>query len=875
MYKVHRVLLSTVAILPLVAISAQAQENSRQNSSEALEEISVVGSFIKRKSQSDQAAPITTVDQGDLNNIGAFNAVDLVNTMTINAGAQNNADGFNQTNSIGTTNVNLRGLGVSSTLVLLNGRRQTQTAAVTLNGDQFVDLNSLVPSIAVERVEVLKDGASSLYGSDAVAGVVNFITRDKFEGMEIRSSYQSTTSGGQGDFQLSGLFGSQGDKLSIIAAFNYFDRSNLAASERADEFELRSASSVFGQPGTFLPLAGPNAFVRQPDPSCASQAAIDPAVTGVIPGGPIAGTCGFDFGGYFTLVAEETRFQGYTKINYDVTENVAFFTEFSFAQNKIKALSSPSQPILFPPVVPASNPGNFTGVPALWFGRVLGSEADSFENQYDSTTWRMAMGLTGDLSNSWSWEVGYTYSRNDYNLLRGDTDVDNLKAALAGNGGPSGNLYFNPLFGADNDPGVISDILSEYTADAEANLTTIDAHVTGDLFEMPAGSVAIAVGVQYRKDELSYDYDENTNSGNHYFNRQADDFAGDQSVYAGFIEMVIPVVENLELQGALRYEDFGDGVNTLDHKIGFLFQPSNSLSVRGTLGTSFRAPSIYQLNGINSVPARIFDPVGGGFATISQTTKADLNNPVTPQSSNTYNFGVTWAPEASGLRLSIDYWRFDYSDFITPENAAALIAVNPNAPGQVTRLNDDPNGQLLAVTTFYRNAGSLNTDGLDFSASYTMDTESAGMFRLSLDATRVLSYDLEDPVIGKVDALGLRNFTNFGNPVQEWRGNVGLNWVKDVHSFNAYVRYIGSYADDNSLDTNNDPVKIDNNVTVDLQYNLELGSLWDSEVGPVLTVGAKNIFDQMPSDVASRTGYDALTHNPLGRTVYVAVKATF
>lgn len=851
--------------------AALAQDNRNDGAAENDNVIVVTGSFIKR--QADQASPVEAFGQDELSAIGVATPADLIDTLTINSGSQNRADGFNQSNSIGTSNANLRGLGVASTLVLLNGRRQTRSATATLAGDQFVDLSSLVPALAVARVEILKDGATSLYGSDAVAGVVNYITRDDFRGVEVDGGVIATTRDGQTDFDVNGLIGVGNDDVNIIAAISYFNRSPLSATARRDDFTSRDAFSVFGQPGTFLPLGGPLAFQRQPDPSCATQAAIDNSVVGVIPAGPIAGTCNFDFGDFFTLVAEEQRLLGFARLTANLSDSLEFFLEGGVSSTDVAAESTPSQPILFPPVITTANPANTFGAPALFFGRVLGAGANPNTDTYDSLTTRIAAGLKGEFGGGWSWETAVTHSSNNYVVRRGDTKVDAFNAAIACPNGPNDQATcYNPLFGAQNDPNLVNSILGTFRTEGTAKLTTFDAHVTGDVLDLPAGPLGVAFGVQYRKDELDYDYDSDTNSDNFFFNRQSDDFTGKQDVYAAFLELAIPVVDSLELQAAVRYEDFGGGNNTLDPKIGFLFQPVDGLSFRGTFGTSFRSPSIFQLNGSFSVPSRIVDAQSGGFATIAQTTRGDPNNPIGNQDSNTYNLGFTWDSDF-GLSFGVDYWRFEYSNFITPENATALVAAvaaDPSSPlaAQIIRAQ---NGTLLAVTSFYRNAGELTTDGLDINVSYDLPETSIGQFGIRANATRVLSYDLDDPVAGKIDGLGQRNFTNFGNPVQDWRINVGLGWESGVHSLNAFVRYVDSYVDENNANA-----KIESNTTVDVQYVLDVSDwVGAGDSGASITLGAKNLFDILPPDVRSRTGYDSLTGSPLGRQVYGRLKLSF
>lgn len=839
--------------------AANAQE------SDAIDEVTVTGSYIKRANQADSTSPIEVIAATDMANSAAFNASDLVLNLPTNSGSQNQTDGFNQSFSLGTTNINLRGLGVSSTLTLLNGRRQTLGAATTLNGDQFVDLNSLVPTIAIDQVEILQDGASSLYGSDAVAGVANFKTRKDFEGFEVDLNYIITSSDSQDDTQLGAIFGHSFGNLHAVASVGYFDRSRLSAADRRGEFPMRNAFSIFGQPGTFLVFPPPP--TRTLDPSCAAVAATNDDVS-IIGAGPIAPTCNFDFGDFFSLVAEEERLQTYIDLTADVSDSAEWFLEFGYASNEAISTGSPSQPILFPPVIPATNPAAVVlGGPALAFHRVDGAGAAPNPISLEYDTYRIATGFKGDFSNGWSYEAAVTRSQNDFDYRNSsDTLVDRYLAALAGAGGPNNNQFYNPLFGATNDPAVREDFRGVYSWAAESSLLTVDAHVAGELGQLSGGAIGLAAGVQYRRDELSYDYSQAAQDDNLYFFIGNRNFSDDQDVTALFVEADLPLSDNFSLQAAIRYEDFSDD-DTTDPKIGFLWRPVDTLSIRGTFGTSFRAPSIFQRAGRFNVPARIFDPVIGALATVAQQTSADPTNPVESQESDTINLGATWASNDTGWTISADYWSFDYENFITPENATAIVAADPFGP-QVTR--DATTNALLAVSTFFRNAGSLETDGIDVSIRKDIDTSSGGSLTVSLDLTQVFTYDLQDPTLGNVDGLGQRNFTNFGVPMPELRGNLGFSWTGNSHGLSAYVRHIDSYTDEN-----NGGAEIDSYSSVDLQYRYDTSELLGRDLGPIVSIGAKNLFDEMPPDVVSRTGYDALTHNPRGRQIYISIRAPF
>ncbi len=182
----------TVALgVAVCAALAAAPARAQTQGSETADEMIVLGSYIKRPSQFDAPSPVAILSADDLAASGANKIGDVIETLTINTGSQNNPDAFTQNQTTGTSNVNLRGLGVSSTLVLVNGRREVQSAAATDRGENFVDTSALPPMIAIQRVEVLKDGATALYGSDAVAGVVNFVTRDSADGFRSRGERTS------------------------------------------------------------------------------------------------------------------------------------------------------------------------------------------------------------------------------------------------------------------------------------------------------------------------------------------------------------------------------------------------------------------------------------------------------------------------------------------------------------------------------------------------------------------------------------------------------------------------------------------------------------------------------------------------------------
>ena len=243
------------AVLTLLSVLAYAglpRPADAQNAAQpALEEVVVTGSFIRRQSQFDSPAPLITVTSDDIGALGVNQLSDMIERLTINTGSQNHPDAFTQNFSTGTSNINLRGLGVGSTLVLLNGRRQTQSAVATDRGANFVDTSSLPPMIALDRVEIVKDGATALYGSEAVAGVANFITRSNFEGVEVGLDLQTVDGYPQNDRTLNALYGAGGDRTHVLAALRLLDREPLTTNDRRLSTETDDLSSGRATPAPF------------------------------------------------------------------------------------------------------------------------------------------------------------------------------------------------------------------------------------------------------------------------------------------------------------------------------------------------------------------------------------------------------------------------------------------------------------------------------------------------------------------------------------------------------------------------------------------------------------------------------------------------
>jgi iron complex outermembrane receptor protein len=878
-------LLPNVAFISTLALSSAnvlATEEATYEFDGPIEEIAVTGSHIRRKSNFDSARPLTTVGGENLAAIGAKTISDAIEGLTINTGAQNNTDIFTQNLSPGTGNINLRGLGVASTLVLLNGKRQVNSGIQTLDGVGFVDTSSLVPKIAIDRLEILKDGASATYGSDAVAGVANFFTRDTFEGVELSADYQFHASeGSQEDLMLEALYGFQGEKFQMIAAVGYFDRTTLDGTE-VSFLHSENNTSALGNPGSYYGVPGAEAL-----PVIDSGCTATGGIAQVIADSPAnlsdaqIGYCRFDFGPNQTFVPKEERLLGFVRIGYDLSDTLSFNAEFGFAENEASRFTSPSYPFLSSPIVPSYHPENPYGADLIFFGRPYANGAPSEESYFSNNTRRASFELTGEVGDTGLWHISYTNARNNFSVDIADTVSENFRAALMGFGGETcdantstagdGNcFYYNPFSSAldgtselTNGADVYDYIIGRQKIDARSRLNVLDAVYSDTWFDLPGGAIGFAIGGQYRGEDLSQDFDYISNADGFGFLVGNPDFDGSRNTYAGFGELSLPVSDALELQLALRYEKGGSTEGTLDPKIAALYRVSDELVLRASYGTSYRAPSIFQSLGIQTSFQQVVDTDSSVYFV---SIRSFGDEALEAETAKAYNLGVSWQSE-TGLELDLDYWHFDFANVLTQEAPQAIIDADP----MDARITRSIGGNILAVSTNFINASLIETAGFDIALRYVAETE-YGTFAPSFDASYVLKYNIQDPQAGLIEAAGRRNFRNFGSPTPSLRANLGLNWASPeaIHGGNIFVRYVSELQDDQ-----NPGSVVADTLTLDAQYKVALDQLVDMDNPLELTLGALNLTRSGPPYVATNGNFETRVHSPWGTRIYVRLKTQF
>lgn len=730
----------------IAATSLGATHTMAQEAQEGIQEIQVTGSFITRPASRPQ--PVSVMDQEDLQIEQRMTMTEIMRNMPQVSSANTDSIFLNPTNTI-----NLRGLGSRSTLILLNGQRQT----IDANSGSTVDINNLAPTIMVERMELVLDGASALYGSDAVAGVANFITRNGFDGAEVQISTQvAEAQSSIPEVTLSGIFGSQGPETGVVLGIEWQYRGEAMNSEDVETKERLETGlpSAFGNPGTF----GANgAFYK--DPLCDSE------LIGGQPGNDPSDPAGYTDNSPFcrslstlarSFIPENERLTGMAVVTHQLDHDWVdqFQVEMNMATTEYISDYGSGGPLLSLPsynaILPAHNPGVIDAnerdpsFPVTDFDTIYTRQISPLETAAVHTssqdTFRTAVTFNGTFGTPrWDWQLAGTYSRNEQYTQDVDTIATRYAAALQGYGGP--DCKWNTVLGVEDDPNGLqagvgpcqywnpfaSRMLAEegdptYNSQelldwmqygsvnmGESRLYTLEGIVTGELWEMAGGTTGVAFGTQFRKQLLEIEVDPIAKDGGFGFDPQVlTDWDSNRQTEAVFGEIVMFPSESLEVDLAARYEDT-EGTSSVEPKISALWTPNDRLFIRASAGSSFRMPTENQLQGIGS-GAKSFIELGGEppFAAGLSVGNPDLE----PEESDNWTIGFTWDLN-DYLTLEATYWDYEFSNLVTttdPEDvlrqdiqdgyvdnmeAHPLFPGRPNEVCEITGRWDPESGQPL------------------------------------------------------------------------------------------------------------------------------------------------------------------------------------
>ena len=865
----------------------------------------VTGSLIPT-AETVTAAPVDIITPESIQRSGARTIDEVLRKTPTAIGGGNY--GLSQGNGgDGTSAIALRGIP-GGTLVLVNGRRTANQ-----------DLNA-IPFGAVDRIEVLKDGGSSLYGADAVAGVVNIILKKDFNGAEFDASYGNTTSTDAAEQRYSFILGSSTEKTSVLIGGTYYRANSLYSRDR--DRSLPDLSDPNNTSGTSNP-----GRVR-------TSAGSDPA--DIIPGGGLVyrgapGTTGksladytayngstdrFPFPLYTPAIRDSERYSIFGNAEHALFgEHLKFFTDafytksYSYNQLAPTPIVFANQSTLTSPngiVIPANNPFNPFGIPITTMAYrpvELGPRVDS--NDYD--IFRFTGGFKGQIGDSsWGWETATLYTtQNGVNLQGNDISRTGLEAAI---NSTNPATAFNPFGNAANSQAVLDAIRLDHYTFAKDRLFSIDGKVFGELFDLPGGPVQLVVGAEHREETRDYRPDGSLINGDVVGFNSAKPYVGSRDVNGVFYEIKIPILGNdfnfpggnyFELNHSGRYEDYSDFGTEYTPKIGFLWQPlaDKSVALRGSYSESFTAPAFSDLYtpSAESFP-ELINPVRrdlikkgviteNDYPVLEQVDTFYTGNPnLKPATAKNLTASIVYTPPAlKTVTFGVDWFRLEQSNvagsvdqFIIDENYRTGGPTDPTALYS-NLINYDPATYTYnTLTAPTLNLSKRIVEGFDGSVSYVLATDTAGTFTSTTVFSYFYRFDQENiPGSGIRDRLGdfSQPEAGFGlGSLPRIKGNTSLFWAYRNFEVGPTLNYIGAYLDDVVAGFDRE---VKAQVTLDFQASYKFTSGWLDKTK--LTAGVLNVTDERPPLVEGSFAdkYDRDTHDLRGRFWYVQASKKF
>ena len=890
--------------------SAFAQEQATN-----LDRITVTGSNIPR-TNTETPSPVQVVTRQEIDRTGKTTVAEYLQTLTAD-GAGSIPKSFGNGFAGGGAGISLRGLGAGSTLVLLNGRRMATYGLADDGQKVFTDL-STIPLDAVERVEVLKDGASAIYGSDAIAGVVNIILRSDFQGAILRGSY-GASGDGDGDAKKATLTAGTGDLASDgWNAFFSLDVGKTDAIKISDRRNRKwigtgdirrwgyAASDAQFIGGAFLSGGtaggvGPNGSVFDNTghlvalPGCAGLTTI-PGQTDAT---AQAQGCLWDPAGQYRDLSPEEKYvnvfgrasfafgeggEVYTEIGYSKKETIFSNTPsgvsggWGYPGGPVNANSGPGATMLY-----AGHPDN----PLPYAARLRYSAWDVGPRVTDNTNEfnRFLVGVKGNWG-EWSYDTAYLHSGTDLvNKRTGFLNYDAVRCVLGNPACPYGTWRIGD--NASLTPQSVYDAISPtISARAKSSLDMFDFTVSRSLMDLKGGPLGLALGTEWRKTSNSLTPQTFTDKGQ-IIGLGYSAYDGTQNVYAGYVELSAPVLEQLELSAALRYDKYESGEGKATPKLGVKWNPADWIALRASYAEGFRAPNPAE-NGDGGLAAfsNARDPVRCAIDPANECTARSVaiitrpNKDLKPEESKSYSVGIVLQP-TSTTSLTVDAWEIKRTNEIAQGSTADAIAA-----GNVLRDSNNiggvaNSGTILAVNTAYVNANSSRVRGIDTDIRQTFDI-GPGQLEMDLQWSHVLKFERTegDTTVDYVGTHGNCDVTNcIGTPKD--RINFGTTWKQGPWSVSGVVNYVSSLENKDrrggdylAFYEDGSPVeKVSSFTTFDLSGRWNLTEKFE------LNASVQNLFDRIaPLDPST---YGGVNYNPLhfsgaiGRYFTVGAKYTF
>lgn len=885
-----------VAVLSSCYVTAsQAQQIETQQVKENTEVIAITGSRIKR--QSETPSPVQAFDFEDLNQNGMTSLGEVLQELP-SVGSSLNGNGSAGT-SHGSSSINLRNLGDNRSLILVNGHRWVNGAG-TRGFRDFVDMNT-IPQAIVKRVEVLQDGATAIYGADAIAGVVNIYTHSEYVGTSIKTYYGESSEGDKETANIDLLWGRDVGNSNFMIAASYSDQQPIYTQDR----------KLTAVPLNGLSTGTPEGLFR--------ESALDSVIDFTIPSGGITrdpGSDGSEIENWRGVTSDDQYNRYYDNYVLGPSERLSLYAQgimpFDFANLKVEALYNKrtsdqqfsaalstiqgSRGFIIPNN-PEVNPFGIEFSGADFRHTSFFYENGLRVNQQVVETVRFGVGLDGEFGDDWSWDSFLSWAENKGEFTSNNQmDLDKLamgmracdSSGIAANvsdlqvGCVSINL-FNPLT-----QGMVDYVNFTARDNNKAQQLDFTFNVTGSLYELPAGDLAVAAGMEYRKEkglDVSDNYVNSDPRVNTYRTTSSAPRLGTKGEYdltEAYVEISIPLladqtmVKNLELSLASRFSDYSTFGSTTNSKAGLVYSPLTGLSLRATWSEGFRAPSILELfEGQRETVIAVLDPCAtdslllGCSGVPAGYVQENSNIPITtggnrllqPETSENLSFGFVYLPEfLDGFSITADWYDIEINDTISvfgAQNILNLCAYKNKNCGVISR---DSSGEILDLVDGPVNLNSTNVAGMDVVMHYSIINnlgkwDFGGNFSKLTELSEVST--LSDGSTLAVDKVGT---SASRESYPEWRSSLTARWKHGQWSAGYSARYIGETAEtvgDETLDINS--------VTY---HNVSAG--YDFDNGIKVKLGVNNVADKQPPVSLTNTNinFDQNTYNAIGRFMY-------
>ena len=835
---------------------------------EETEEVIAVASYIE--SSELDASPVDIISAEEFKNLRVSTVAELSKYLSIASGShfQTNAlDGIDQ----GMATITLRGLGRSSTLVLVNKKRQTHSGTPSDEGEGYIDIN-IIPEIALERIEILKDGATSLYGSDAIAGVINFQTYQQFDGTRFLLGSQKTSNYDQRDNTLGVLFGGKFWEGNYVLALSSLNKSPLNAasipkfaelglSGLGNSFKITQADSV--ATGTYAGSYSKNQTI--PDPNCVKN------------GGVIAGPrCKFLYGERFNIVNDEDHLKGYfhfVKSIFDIDYSMTLMTASIDVNDNPQSPSYPALSYLSKEIFPGQGGSPFN-VPVIWYGRPLGSAFPSPNSPKAITQYHFSNTLNFNMAKDLNFELSLTASEHENKHQRPDTIESRFEDAILGRGGPDRNEQWNIFLPLENSVTLIDYIKGSETSLKVGSLLSLDGILTGN-----KNGINFAFGFQFNEEDLEINYSETSRAEfdqDGKLTKAADllFLGGGKNVDTSRNKQAIFFETNKNFENVLdlilsgRYERL-DNNSSFDPRISFKYLASENFFLRGSFGTSFTAPSMAQMFSSEIQLGSVRDINDSPFVRLALLGNQYLK----PATSENINVGFQWNV-TNELDLIIDYWKIDYKNRIEVESPQVLLNTDPFAPS-VTR---NQFGELIAVSTSYFNEEKTEVSGIDAEINFLKIVE-IGELNYSIKATQLSKFLTPENQGGDnfnmVNRVGNFNFDANTHSLPKLRLNSFFSWTINDLRIGINSRYVDGYSNDRQIPASAVSLGYTNYVKSFLVHDFSITKSLQLSFGEIkLGMGIINAFDKKAPLLydAPDFSFDTRVHDPRGRLINLTLE---